>query len=202
MLRIAPLPAEDWPPEASEALAVLRPPGWVEPPLAEPRRRPSNAVGTFARYPALAKAHFAVTAHILYSSSLSPRQRELLILRVGWLRRCDYEWAQHVRLAAEADITAEEIGWIVDGPARPEWNALDRALIQSADELLNHCEVSDPTWAVLAEHLNEQQCMDVMFIVGSYEVVAMLFRSYGVEPDDDLGPYLPENTGAWAGQAS
>ncbi len=46
--------------------------------------------------------------------------------------------------------------------------------------------VSDATWETLAGDLDEQQLMDLVFTVGAYEVLAMAFRSFGVELDDDL----------------
>ena len=155
-------------------------------------------MGIFAQYPELAKAYFTLNSHILYSSSLSARQRELMILRVAVLRRCDYEWAQHVILAAEAGLTPEEIDRVVDGPDRAEWDALDRSMLRAVDELLEEAEVGDATWAELAAHLDTHQLMDLVFTIGLYEILAMAFRSFGLEPDADLAPYLPATTGAWA----
>ena len=113
------------------------------------------------------------------------------------LRKCEYEWAQHVVLGAEAGLTAQEIDWIVEGPETPEWDALDRSLLRAVDELLDQAQVSDATWAELARHLEELQLMDLVFTVGAYETLAMAFRSFGVEPDTELVPYLPVTTGAW-----
>ena len=46
--------------------------------------------------------------------------------------------------------------------------------------------MSDATWASLAGELDEQQLMDLVFTVGAYEILAMAFRSFGVELDEDL----------------
>ena len=46
--------------------------------------------------------------------------------------------------------------------------------------------VSDATWKALAAELDEQQLMDLVFTVGAYEILALAFRSFGVELDDDL----------------
>ena len=47
---------------------------------------------------------------------------------------------------------------------------------------------------MLAAELDEQQLMDVVFTVGAYDLVAMAFRTFGVELDDDLpmGCDMPE----------
>ena len=59
-------------------------------------------------------------------------------------------------------------------------------MLQAAEELVAEGMVSDPTWQALADQLDEQQLMDLVFTVGTYEILAMAFRSFGVELDDDL----------------
>ncbi len=186
--RIEPLPLEQWPEEMRGALAALRPP---EPRHPVPERRGDrpkalNALGTLARYPALTQAFNTFNGHALYATTLSPRQRELLVLRVAALRRCEYEWAQHAVLAADVGLTAEEIDRISRGPAEPGWSKLESAMLSAVDELLEQAMVSDSTWAILAAELDERQLMDLVFTVGAYEVLAMAFQSFGVDLDDDL----------------
>ena len=85
--RITPLPRDEWTDEVTQGIAALMPPG-VDRPL---RRRKGgskglNVLGTLARHPKLMHAYHSFNGHILFTSSLSPRQRELLILRVAALR--------------------------------------------------------------------------------------------------------------------
>jgi alkylhydroperoxidase family enzyme len=124
--------------------------------------------------------------HVLFASTLSARQRELLVLRVATLRRSRYEWAQHVLLAGDAGLTGEEVARIAEGPDAPGWSTLERAMLAGVDELVGDGEVADATWTVLARELDERQLMDLVFTVGAYEVVAMAFRSFGIELDEDL----------------
>ena len=66
-----------------------------------------------------ARAFNTFTGHVLFASTLSPRQRELLILRVAAVREAAYEWRQHVVLASDAGITPEEVARIAEGPEAP-----------------------------------------------------------------------------------
>jgi alkylhydroperoxidase family enzyme len=164
-----------------EALAALRPP---EPRHPLPLRRDDrpkglNALGTLARHPALTRAFNTFNGHVQFATTLSPRQRELLILRVATLRHSEYEWAQHVVLAGDAGLSEQEI-------ARVAWSSLERAMLAAVDELVAEATVTDATWAALAAELDQQQLMDLVFTVGAYETLAMAFRSFGVELDDDL----------------
>jgi alkylhydroperoxidase family enzyme len=191
MARISPEPPAEWSSELTTFIADFRASVVGGVPDAS---RPSgaNLLGTLARYPALAKAFLAFNGHLLYGSSLSDRQRELLILRVANVRRSDYEWAQHVVLAEDAGFDAEEIARIADGPDAPGWTPAERSLVKAVDELLDDGKVRDDTWAALAQELDENQLMDLVFTVGTYGMVAMALCSFGVEPDADLVPYLPK----------
>jgi alkylhydroperoxidase family enzyme len=186
--RIQPLVPEQWPHQMREALAALRPPDPRHPlpPRRDDRPKALNALGTLARHPQLARAFHTFNGHVLFGSTLSPRQRELLVLRVAAVRRSDYEWAQHVFLAGDAGLENDDIARIAAGPEAAGWSSLDRAMVRAVDELVGDALISDSTWSELAGELDEQQLMDLVFTVGAYEVLAMAFRSFGVELDADL----------------
>jgi alkylhydroperoxidase family enzyme len=188
MSRIPPLPPGEWPPEMTEAVAALRPanPRHPFPPRRGDRPRALNALGTLARHPELTRAFHTFNGYILFASTLSPRQRELLVLRVASVRRSAYEWEQHAILAGDAGLGPGEVERIALGPDAPGWAPLDEAMVRAVDELIGDGMVSDATWTSLADGLDERQLMDLVFTVGAYDVLAMAFRSFGVELDDDL----------------
>jgi len=188
MSRIPPLPPGEWPPEMSEALAALRPANPRHPfPSREPGRpKGLNLLGTLARHPELARAFHTFTGHVLFASTLSPRQRELVVLRVAAVRRSEYEWAQHAILAGDAGISEDEVARIARGPDAPGWAEVDAAMVRAVDELIGEGRIGDATWSVLAGALDDQQLMDLVFTVGAYEVLAMALRSFDVDLDDDL----------------
>ena len=190
--RIPALPPSDWPEAMREALAVLLPENPRHPRLrTEGRPKALNALGTLAHHPELARAYHVFNGHIIYNTTLSPRQRELLVLRVAAVRGSEYEWVQHVVLAADVGISGEEVARVVDGPDAG-WAPFDAALLRAVDELLADALVTDDTWATLAGELDRQQLMDVVFTVGSYDLLAMAFRTFGVELDDDLKAWAAE----------
>lgn len=186
--RITPLPPQEWPAEMQEALAALLPPDPRHPLPGRRKDRPKglNVLGTLARHPALTRAYHTFNGHVLFATTLSPRQRELLILRVAAVRRAAYEWAQHVILGRDAGLDDDEIARVAQGPDAPGWSPLDQALLRATDELIADARIADATWQALARDLDEQQLMDVVFTVGAYEVLAMAFRTFGIELDPDL----------------
>lgn len=186
--RIPPLPPQEWPEEMRAALAALIPsePRHPLPPRDADRPKGLNLLGTLAQHPALTRAYHTFNGHILFATTLTPRQRELLVLRVAALRDAEYEWVQHAVLAGDAGISPEEVERVAVGPDADGWSPFEAALVRAADELVADACVSDDTWAALAAELDTKQLMDVVFTVGAYDLLAMAFRSFGLELDDDL----------------
>lgn len=168
------------------ALAALRPanPRHPFPPARDDRPKGLNALGLLAHHPQLTTAFHTFVGHVLFGSTLTPRDRELLVLRVAALRDATYEWEQHVVLAGDAGLTTEEISRAAAGPDEDGWSPRDRALVRAVDELVTDARIGDGTWEAL--DLDDQQRMDLVFTVGAYEVLAMAFRTFDVELDDDL----------------
>lgn len=187
MARIEPLAPHDWPPTMRQAMAVLRPANARYPYLGGPDRpKALNALGVLARHPELAQAFNTLNGHLLYTTSLTPRHRELLVLRVAAVRAADYEWRQHAVLAGDAGISPDELVAIAEGPGAPGWSAVDKAMLAAVDQLIERAAIEDDTWAALATAFTVEQLMDLVFTVGAYDMLAMAFGAFEVPVDADL----------------
>ena len=138
--------------------------------------------------------------HVLARNTLPPRERELVILRIGWLCRSGYEWGQHVRIARDSGLRDDEIARIARGPDAPGWSELDRALLRATDELHDDAFISDATWQALSQHLDTQQLIDLVFTVGQYQLVSMALNSFGVQPEPGLRAPARAVSGRLAGK--
>lgn len=115
-------------------------------------------------------------------NDLPAREREIVILRVGYLCKSGYEFTQHTRIGLQSGLTDAEIENIKRG-ADAGWSAADAVLIKAADELVGDHFISDATWAELGRHYSQKQCMDVVFTVGQYTQVSMILNTFGVQLD-------------------
>lgn len=169
---LTPLPAEDWDDKARESLSSL-----VEPEMRNPAAA-GNALATMVRHPGLTEAYLPFNTYLLQGSTLPPRIRELLILRVAHFRSCSYEWGHHVLLAREAGISDDEIAAVQNGTLTDEF---DRTLMAAVDELHQQSKISPQTWAALGARLDDRARMDLIFTVGGYGVFATALNTFGVE---------------------
>ena len=147
--------------------------------------RPWNIFLTLARHPDLARRWLVFSNHVLFKSTIPAREREIAILRTGWLCQSEYEWAQHELIGADAGLTKEEIGRIKIG-ASAGWGTLDALIINAADELFEEKKISDMTWNALKSFWDDQQMMDLVFAIGQYTLVSMALRTFEVPLDDFL----------------
>jgi alkylhydroperoxidase family enzyme len=144
-----------------------------------------NIFRVMMNHPDLTRRWTVFAGHVLRKQTLPPRDRELLILRIGWLNQAEYEWAQHVEIAKRSGIADAEIERVKQGPAAG-WVAHEAALLQAADDLFEHSVVSDETWAKLAAKYSTEQMMDAVFTIGQYNLVSWALNSFGVPLDDFL----------------
>ncbi|HMZ22399.1 MAG TPA: carboxymuconolactone decarboxylase family protein, partial [Blastocatellia bacterium] len=138
-----------------------------------------NIFRTLARHPKLLERWMVFGTHILNKSTLPPRERELAILRIGWLCRSEYEWGQHVLIGRQAGLTDEEIARVKTGADAAGWSKSETALLRAVDELHAEAFISDATWQSLSARFSTQQLLDLIFTVGQYNLVAMALNTLG-----------------------
>ncbi len=145
-----------------------------------------NIFRTLVRHPKLFKRWLVFANHVLFRSTIPPRDREILILRTGWRCRAEYEWGQHVIIGKAVGLSDDEILRIADGSEAPGWDPFDAALLRAADELHEDHFISDATWKDLGERYSTEQLMDAVFTVGQYTLVSMALNSFGVQLDSGV----------------
>jgi alkylhydroperoxidase family enzyme len=161
--------------------------------LINSRRKPDGTVmnlyTTLANHPKMGERWLTFASYILRESTLPARDREILILRIGWLCRSEYEFAQHTRVGKSAGLKDEEIKRITLGANASGWDPFDATLIRAADELHADAFITDATWNALAKRYNQQQLMDVVMTVGNYNLVSMLLNTFGVQLESGVAGF-------------
>jgi AhpD family alkylhydroperoxidase len=153
--------------------------------------RGTHGFGVMLQHPALAKAFLTFNNHVAIASSLSKRIRELSILRISWLRRCEYEFVQHVVVGRNAGLTEAELERVQAGPDATGWEPIDAELLRAVDELYADARIQERTWARLSEHFSTTQLLDLVFVIGCYDTLAMVFKTFGVQLEPGVEPLQP-----------
>jgi 4-carboxymuconolactone decarboxylase len=151
---------------------------------------PLNIFATLAHHPKVMRRSNQLGGTLLFSGSLPARDREIVILRVGWNCRSVYEFGQHTVIGVRSGLSQEEIRALAGGDLGT-WSGPDRALVALADDLCERDCVSDATWSVLAERLGNQEMIELVVLAGYYRLISGFLNSTGVQLDPGV-PGWPE----------
>ena len=114
---------------------------------------------------------------------LTRQDAEIVILRVGHLRECEYELQQHRRLARSRGLNAELQARIFEGPDAAGLTDRQRVLVTATDEFVVTRGVSPQTWAVLARHLTRPQLIEFCLLAAHYDGLAATIATLQVPLD-------------------
>ena len=137
-----------------------------------------------ASRPDLFKAQLEMGA-VIVTGRLPPRERELAVLRIGWLLRAPYEWGEHVDISQRYGVTHAEIERIILGPDAPGWTEHEAAILRAVEEMLTDQALSDETWAILAATWDERQLIEFPMLVGQYVCTAIVQNTLRIRLESD-----------------
>ena len=179
--RLAPVPFADWDEHTREVLLphLRRPELYLS---GAPDAPPMPVVmELFAHHLPLSETWLAFSNMLASDdSTLEPRQRELLILRVAWRTKSGYEWGQHARMGRDAGLSEEQLRAVTEGPAAVAWTPLERALLTAVDEMIDGFGVSGETWSSLSSFFEPAQLFELLFVIGGYLCMAGVLNSIGL----------------------
>ena len=178
--RIAPVPEAQWTDAQKQLVAKYAPNGHAD-----------NALKTLLNLPELVDAVMPYTNYLLNESSLTPRHRSLLILRVAWLLGNQPLWATQAKAARDAGMNSTELRRVAQGPDATGWDPFEATLLRLADELFRNSSVTNATWQALTSRYDTNNVMDAVETANHFIVLAMIYNTFGVQPDKDMPDRLP-----------
>jgi alkylhydroperoxidase family enzyme len=135
-------------------------------------REDKSALEILIRHAELYAAHLEVAKMYLSDCEMNIRDRELAILRIGWLSQAPFEWGAHVKIAKRNGVTSQEIEWVMEGSSAAGWSKRDRALVRAMEELHFDSMIADDTWNDLLEFYNDKKLIELIILAGQYKTVA------------------------------
>jgi 4-carboxymuconolactone decarboxylase len=136
---------------------------------------------TLAHHPQLADLFSQLNIHLLSTTTLPVKQRQIAIMRTAWICKATYMWSSHLRTSIRSGLSPEMFAPIQVGADDPYFSEFERTLIRATDELVNDKVISDTSWRSLMNEWSDQQMLDFLFTVGIYVTMAGVMRSTGAE---------------------
>ena len=154
--------------------------------------RDINLTRLLVHSPNAARASRNTAMFIRNGSKLDPRLREMAIIQVGYVARSVYEYAHHVQIGLDAGVSEADIRAIADETAgRPtSLDPLAKAVLKAARELARDISLSDETFAVLRQHLDNERLIDLFTAICSYCGTVRMLAALQVDLEDEYRKYL------------
>lgn len=125
--------------------------------------------------------HFA--GRLMPFGSLARRESELVILTVATERRCEYEREHHRLLGRRAGLTPAEIEGILADEPVASLSPREQVLRESARVLVRTRDLDDEQWAALRRMTTEREAIELLLLVGHYDMLATTLMTLRLEPD-------------------
>jgi alkylhydroperoxidase family enzyme len=116
---------------------------------------------------------------------LDPKLRELGQMRAGWARGSQFVFSQHCKAARAYGVTEYQIAAIPHWQVADCYSATERAVLAYTDGLvLMGGRVADGIFEALKQSLDDEQIVELSYIVAWYDMHAVMSKALRLEFDD------------------
>ena len=122
---------------------------------------------------------------LLKGEELSPKLRELAILRVGNLAQSEYEFAQHTAIALRSGVSQNQVDELSNWAASKLFDEQERTVLAYTDEVAQDIRVKDETFARLGGLLSDHAIVELTAAIGYYGMVCRILVALEVELDSE-----------------
>lgn len=166
---------------------------WADMIAAPPRNAKfgSPPYRAYIRNPELAPRLSALSDYLRWNSSLPPRLSEFAILLTARQWTAQYEWFAHYPLALKAGLDAKILGDVSAGRRPDNMRDDEAALYDFVTALYRDKKVTDPVYKAAVEKFGERGVMDIIGIIGYYDLVSMTLITMQAGAPNDSVPPLP-----------
>jgi alkylhydroperoxidase family enzyme len=174
MARVKLIQKEQAPPEIEELFQRIEDNG----------ARIINFYKVLANSPHVARNVIRLGNSLIGRTTLSPKLRELTIMRIAKLCDCEYEWVQHTPVALQSGVSRAQLDAIGSWKESNNFDEEERAILQYVDEVAQNVKVADATFEALNKYLDEQNIVEITLAIGWWGMLARLFVALEVEVDE------------------
>ena len=128
-------------------------------------------------------AYLPYAGFLLLFGRLSRKDAEVVILRVGHLRNCEYELQQHRRLARTRGLDAATQAAIFEGPDAEGLTDRQRVLVTATDEFVMTRSMSTETWTALSSHYDKRRIIEFCMLASNYDGLAATIATLAIPLD-------------------
>jgi hypothetical protein len=129
----------------------------------------------------------ALGAAVRFASHLSDRQREIAVLELAVLERCEFEWHAHERLGNHYGLDTHEIEALRSSAECASFSAEEDLVRRLVRELHGHRDLDDGNFAAAVDGMGFEALADLVVLVGYYELIALSLKVWRTPLPEGVG---------------
>ena len=141
--------------------------------LAGERKGTDGPFNVTLRSPEMGDAAQNLGAQLRFHSSVPRKLNELAIIMTARYWSAQFEWSAHRRYALEAGVSPATVDAIAAGRRPTGMKPDEEAVYNFCSELRNTKQVSDSTFQTAKNTLGERGVVDLIGVMGYYDMVSM-----------------------------
>ena len=145
---------------------------------------PLNVWRMLSGSPSVFRPMVSFSSAYLSQGLLSDELREIVILRVAYLRDSDYEVFNHLRVAKLIGMDPDKVAALVPGRSQDAFSPQERDVLRFVDEVVLDGAASPESFGAVAGFMSPAEMIEMTIVVGVYTMVSQFCATFEIEPED------------------
>jgi alkylhydroperoxidase family enzyme len=144
-----------------------------------------NVFRAFANAETLYPGFANYMLHLFRPMELDKVLVRMLVLHVVKRSDCLYAWRQNVVVAHSVGVSEEQLAALEKGDTQAScFSEAEQSVFAFADEVMDLIEATDRTYEGVKKHFSDRAITEMLYVIGTYMLVARLLRTGRVPLDD------------------
>lgn len=132
--------------------------------------------------------HTSIGSGTLTETTLDPKLRELVILRVSQRCKGRYAWVQHAAIAKTVDVSDAQIAALERSEIPLDlFNVRERVTFAFADEVVDRAFATEDTFAAMRRMFSPCELLELLLLVGYFRMICGVMTTMAVEVESPFG---------------
>lgn len=154
-----------------------------------------NVFRALLHRPTTAKALADLLLSLLFGGELNDRLRELLIMRIGWVTKSDYEWTQHWSIAQnQFGCSEEDLLELREWRTSSHFGDDEKTILEATDELLETGTLSEALTSRCTDRFGQNSTIELVTAVGVWQLVSKFTRALEIPLEEGIASWPPDGT--------
>jgi 4-carboxymuconolactone decarboxylase len=140
-----------------------------------------NVMRALAHAPVLLRRVSSLGNAMLNDLTLDPKLRELAVLQLFRINRCDYGFQQHVTIGKAAGLNDKQIANVGAYRTYPYYADVERLVLEYAEAVTRDVAVSEELFARIRQQFSDQQIVELTMVIAYWNMMSRFLMPLQVE---------------------